>query len=183
MRAGLFLFGWALLGLAFLSLFGEMAARDPHEARGLYLSAEELWAALAPDSFAEFRARFRSAARPFWTYGLGPILKLPAWLLTGLPGLLAIVYARRFGRAADDIETEGFFLYEELVKRAKEEGHADTEEHPPEDGYEAIAASAREAEADLTRNPIIPSPQGDEEAKPVPAAGEDKPPPLNHLPS
>ena len=89
MRVGLHLFGWALLGLTALSLVGEMAARGLYDTRGFYLSVEELWAALAPDSFAEFRSWFRSQARPLWTYGLGPIFKLPAWFLFGLPGLLA----------------------------------------------------------------------------------------------
>ena len=55
MRAGILPAGVVLLGLAFLSLVGEIAIRGPIETRGLYLSAEELWVGLAPDSHAEFR--------------------------------------------------------------------------------------------------------------------------------
>ena len=184
MRAGLFLFGWALLGLTFLSLLGEMAARGLYDARGFYLSAEELWAALAPDSFAGFRSLFRSAARPFWTYGLGPIFKLPAWILFGLPGLLAIGFARRLDQTPLDFNVEGAFLYEELVKRAKEEGYVEAKERAPEDVYAAVADSAREAEADLIRDPIVLPSRGDEEAKAEPGTGGEKlPPPLNRLPS
>jgi hypothetical protein len=177
----LHLFGWALLGLTILSLVGEMAARGLYDARGFYLSVEELWAALAPNSFIEFRSWFRSAARPLWTYGLGPIFKLPAWFLFGLPGLLAMGYARRLDRTPLDFNVEGAFLYEELVKRAKEEGYVEAKEPAPEDGYAGIAASAREAEADLIREPIVISPRGDEEAPSAPEtdAREETPPPLN----
>ena len=181
MRAQLHLFGWALLGLTILSLVGEMAARGLYDARGFYLSAEELWAALAPSSFIEFRSWFRSAARPLWTYGLGPIFKLPAWLLFGLPGLLAIGYARRLDRTPHDLNVEEVFLYEELVKQAKEEGYVEAKERAPEDAYAGIAASAREAEADLIREPIVLPSQGDEGTKvaPEPDAHEATPPPLN----
>ena len=179
MRAQLHLFGWALLGLTILSLVGEMAARGLYDARGFYLSVEELWAALAPSSFIEFRSWFRSAARPLWTYGLGPIFKLPAWLLFGLPGLLAIGYARRLDRTPHDLNVEEVFLYEELVKQAKEEGYVEAKERAPEDAYAGIAASAREAEADLIREPIIFPPQEGERAKAEPDKSEETPPPLN----
>ncbi|MEK7245783.1 MAG: hypothetical protein AAB223_07175, partial [Pseudomonadota bacterium] len=128
-----------------------------------------------------FRSWFRSQARPLWTYGLGPIFKLPAWFLFGLPGLLAMGYARRLDRTPHDFDVEGVFLYEELVQRAKEEGHVDAEERPPEDVYAEIAASAREAEADLIREPIVVPARGDYEPKaaPEPDAREETPPPLN----
>ena len=179
MRAGFHLFGWALLGLTILSLVGEMAARGLYNARGFYLSVEELWAALAPNSFIEFRSWFRSAARPFWTYGLGPIFKLPAWLLFGLPGLLAMGYARRLDQTPHDFNVEEVFLYEDLVQRAKEEGYVEAKERAPEDVYAAVAASAREAEADLIREPIVVPPRSDEEAPSTPDKSEEAPPPLN----
>jgi hypothetical protein len=186
MRAGLHLFGWALLALTTLSLVGEMAARGLYQARGFYLSAEELWAALAPESYAGIRAWFRSEARPFWIYGFGPILKLPAWLLFGLPGMLAIGYARRLDMTSHDFDVEGVFLYEELVRHARDEGYLGAaEDHPPEDNHMAILASARAAEADLAREPIVPAPRESEARKtaPEPAANEESPPPVNRPPS
>ncbi len=174
MRAGLYLSGWALLALTALSLVGEMAARGLYDARGFYLSAEELWAVLAPESFAEFRAWFRSAARPFWTYGIGPVLKLPAWLLFGIPGMFAIGYARRFDPPPRDVNTEAIFLYEELAKRAQEEDPSDADDRFPEDSYTAAEASARAAEADWSRDPIGSS---------TPETEADKPPPVNRPPS
>ena len=179
MRAGLHLFGWALLGLTILSLVGEMAARGLYDARGFYLSVEELWAALAPNSFIEFRSWFRSAARPFWTYGLGPVFKLPAWFLLGFPGLLAIGYARRLDQTPHDFDVDGVFLYEELVQRAKEEGHLESEERMPEDAYAGIAASARAAENDLALDPIVFPPTRVGEAKAEPETNAEEPPPLN----
>ena len=184
MRVGLLLFGWVLLGLTVLSLVGEMAARGLYASRGFFLSTEELWAALAPESFTEFRALFRSAARPFWIYAFGPLFKLPAWLLFGLPGVLAMGYARRLDRTPLDYNVEGAFLYEELVERAKEEGHVDAEERPHEDGYGAVVASMREAEADMIRNPIVLPPRSAEDASagPEPAANGEKPHPRLNLP-
>ena len=185
MRAGLILFGWVMIGLAFLSLVGEMAARGQYGSRVFFLSAEELWAALAPESFTEFRTLFRSAARPFWTYFLGPLLMLPAWLLFGLPGILAFGYAHRLDRTPREFDVEEAFLFDELVKRAKEEGHVDPEDRAPEDSYEPIAASAREAEADMIRDPIVPPPRAAEKASPGPEpdANGEKPPRFNLPPS
>ncbi len=134
-----------------------------------------------------FRSWFRSGARPFWTYGFGPLFKFPAWFLFGLPGLLVIGYARRLDQTPLDFDVDGVFLYEELVKRAKEEGHLDAEEHPPEDVYAAVAASAREAEADLIRDPIVVPPPPDgaakAEAQTELGANGEKSPPLNRPPS
>ncbi|MBM3733834.1 MAG: hypothetical protein FJW24_10315 [Acidimicrobiia bacterium] len=179
MRAGILTVGVVLLGLAFLSLAGEIAVRGPVETRGLYLSAEELWAGLAPQSHAEFRSWFRSAARPLWTFGFGPLLKAPAWLLLGLPGVLAVVYGRRRDAAPTDIDPDEVFLYEELAKRAKEEGHANADDRFPADDYGAAEASAREAAADLARNPIVSPPSESRPANPAPESDEAKPPPVN----
>ncbi len=187
MRAGILLTGMVLVGLAFLSLAGEIAVRGPIETRGLYLSAEELWAGLAPESHAEFRSWFRSAARPLWTFGFGPLLKVPAWLLLGLPGIFAVVYGRRRDAAPPDIDPDEVFLYEELAKRAKEEGNADADDRFPADDYAAAEASAREAAADLARNPIVPPPRGEGGASRTPDANTEtdtgESPPVNRPPS
>lgn len=182
MRAGILLAGVVLVGLAFLSLVGEIAIRGPIETRGFYLSAEELWAGLAPDTHAEFRSWFRSAARPIWTFGFGPLLKAPAWLLLGAPGVLAIVYGRRRDAEPTDIDPDEVFLYEELAKRAKEESNANADDRFPADDYAAAEASAREAAADLARNPIVPPPRGGEEADQAPDTNPDQPP-VNRPPS
>ena len=179
------MFGWVLLGLTVLSLIGEMAARGLYSSRGYYISTEELWAALAPESFGEFRAAFRSWARPLWIYVLGPLLKLPAWLLFGFPGILAFEYARRLDREPLEYNIEGAFLYEELVKDAKAKGYMEIEDRAPEDSYGAIAASAREAEAEMIRDPIVLSPRIAEETKaePQPRSNGENPPRLNRPPS
>jgi hypothetical protein len=177
MRAGLSLAGGVLIGLAFLSLLGEMAARGPVETRGLYLSAEELWAGLAPESHGAVRAWFRSDARALWVYGIGPVLKAPAWLLLGLPGIFAMVYGRRRDAAPSDIDPDEVFLYEALAKRAAEEAQSDADDRLPEDSYAAAEASARAAEADLAREPVVPAPREGENAKTAPET--DKPPPVN----
>jgi hypothetical protein len=185
MRAGLSILGWTLLVLTALSLVGELATRGLYDAREAFLSAEELWAALAPESFAVFRSWFRSSIRPLWTYGFGPLLKLPAWALFGLPGLLATAYACRLNREPIDYDPSQAFLYDELAQRAREEGYVDAKDRAPEDDTAAIAASAREAEADLARDPIVPPPP-EAGAKAVPPTMEtdiEPRPPLSRPPS
>ena len=179
MRAVILLAGGILLGLAFVSVVGEIAVRGPLGTRGFYLSAEELWAGLAPDSHAAFRALFRSDARPLWVFGIGPALKAPAWLLLGLPGLLAVAYGRRRDATPSDIDPDQVFLYEALAKRAEEDGLSGADDRLPEDSYAATEASARAAEADLAHEPVVPvSREGV-----APEVETDKPPPVNRLPS
>ena len=146
--------GRGLLALAILSLVGELTARAFFSAGGLYLSAEELWAALAAGSYTAARDWFRQGALPVWTYGLGPALKLPAWLLLGGPGIAALWFAekREFAEEIAAI-TDSALLYDELEKQAKEEGYLGDFEPPPADDAEGILASAREAEADMAHDP------------------------------
>lgn len=151
--------GRALIALAILSLVGELTARAFFGATGIYLSAEELWAALAPDSYTAMRAWFRQGILPFWTYGVGPVLKAPAWLLFGAPGIAALWRGeRRDDEAEIAADVEAAFLYDELEKRAKEEGFAGGAERSPAAVADDILASAREAQADLARDSIPSSP-------------------------
>ncbi len=165
-------FGRGLIALAMLSLVGELTARAFLGAGG-YLSAEDLWVTLAPDSYAAMRAWFRHGALPLWMYGLGPVLKLPAWGLFGAPGIAALWVAEKSESAAEiDAITEAAFLYDELEKQAKEEGLLGDNERLPAGDADDILASAREAEADLVRDPIRAPPP---DAGVTAAAGEEPP--------
>ena len=153
--------GRGLIALAILSLVGELAARAFFSAGGFYMSAEELWAALAPVSYTALRDWFRQGALPFWTYGLGPVLKLPAWLLFGAPGIAALWFAEKHESTEEFAAiVESAFLYDELEKRAREDGLLDDGEFPPGSDADGILASAREAEADLARDPAPTPPDG-----------------------
>lgn len=155
---GLAPLGRALIALAILSLVGEFAARAFFGTTGMYMSAEELWAALAPDSYTAMRAWFRQGILPVWTYGVGPVLKAPAWLLFGAPGIAALWRGeRRDDEAEIAADVEAAFLYDELEKRAKEEGFTDATGSPAAVADD-IVASAREAQADLARDRISSSP-------------------------
>lgn len=156
---GLAPLGRALIALAILSLVGELTARAFFGASGIYLSAEELWAALAPDSYTAMRAWFRQGILPVWTYGVGPVLKIPAWLLFGAPGIAALWRGERQDDEAEiAADVEAAFLYDELEKRAKEEGFDGGAERSSAAGADDILAAVREAQADLAREPIPSSP-------------------------
>ncbi|MBM3565480.1 MAG: hypothetical protein FJX42_05145 [Alphaproteobacteria bacterium] len=147
--------GRILIGLAMLSFLGELAVRAFVGAAG-YVSAEELWVSLAPDSYAAMRAWFRQGLLPLWSYGVGPVLKLPAWGLFGGPGV-ALLWAAGRGETADEVAraAEAAFLYDELEKRAKEEGFDEESDRPTADGGSDIIAAAKEAEAELARDPLF----------------------------
>lgn len=174
---GLAPLGRGLIALAILSLVGELTARAFLGAGG-YLSAEELWATLAPDFYAAMRAWFRQGILPFWTYGIGPVLKLPAWLLLGAPGIAVLWLGEREGVAVEAADAaEAAFLYDELEKRVKEEGFAGDAERSSMANADDILASAREAQADLAREPIAsPPPQADPNATDAGSTPLSRPP-------
>ena len=139
--------------MALLSLIGELAARAFMGTDGLYVSAEELWAVLAPESYEAMRAWFRQGALPFWSYGVGPALKFPAWFLFGAPGIALLWWVEK-NNPSEEFESiaEAAALYDELTKQAQAEGYSGDSDRTESDEADNILASAKEAEADLARD-------------------------------
>lgn len=140
------LLGWALLIGALLAAVGEIAARANVGAQGIYFTSEELWLALAPDSYGGARALIGEALSPaVWQALAATLLKLPAWLLLGLPGGLLAWLARAKPEDADDFDPDAPFLLDELARRAREEGFGEGDDRLPEDQGPVIVDAARRA--------------------------------------
>lgn len=143
----LFFAGVALLIAAFVSAASEVAARAVPGV-GSYVSASELWAALSPRTFRAAEqwvsATFGPAA---WNAGFMAILFLPAWALFGIPGGVLAWLNRPHREVPEDFDPDEVFLFDELAKRAKEDGYDDgkDDDRLPRDGSAEILASAREA--------------------------------------
>ena len=64
--------------------------------RAVTTSTYEHWSKLAPVTLAAARASVEKRTHPVvWTWGLGPLLELPAWGLFGLLGLVGAWGGRR----------------------------------------------------------------------------------------
>lgn len=118
----LFLIGVALLLLAFLAMAAGMMARFlPGGPNGLVIAAWELWATLAPDSLDDARAWAQVRGGTVGRGVLDQVLAFPAWVLTGLPGLILAWLAHPRHRAEADPELASVFLYDELAQAARDE--------------------------------------------------------------
>ena len=153
----LFYLGLVLLGLAFILAAAENAAHAiPGVERTLILPAIELWRALSPEGPLLFELRAtRLLGDWIWDPVLVNLLKLPAWLIAGLPGA-ALVYFNRHRRSDitdDDMRgaEESHDLYQELTRMAKEE-------LPPgeEHGYQDILPEDASTEGEPV-DPIRPT--------------------------
>ena len=117
----LFPFGVVLLAAAFVAAAAEMAARSTLESPPLVLAFGDTWTLLWPDSFKAFAGSLAGTA---WTAVADTLLRLPGWLLFGLPGGVLAWLGRPHrhpeGEAPDEAS---FFLYDELEQRAREEGY------------------------------------------------------------
>ena len=124
MKRFAFLIGIGLLALALLSSGAELAARaiqmGEHAPGTLFMPLGEVWAKVAPGSFAALQADDN------WPI-LSRVLTLPGWLLFGAPGMALVILFRKrddsslSAQQARDHE-ESLYLYDELVAAAQKEG-------------------------------------------------------------
>ncbi|PIW25671.1 MAG: hypothetical protein COW30_18830 [Rhodospirillales bacterium CG15_BIG_FIL_POST_REV_8_21_14_020_66_15] len=136
-RRILFYLGWALLLAAFAAGAAEGLVRaDP--GRGLHpVSAHDLWYRLWPGNLVVTQIRVERLSPELWSAVVRPVLDLPAWILTGLPGVLLTWLCRPRRTLTPDEEQdlrereESMFLYDELAARAREDGHVDDDDMAP----------------------------------------------------
>ncbi len=143
----LFFAGVALLIAAFVATASEVAARTVPGV-GNYVSASELWAALSPRTFRAVEQWVSATMGPAaWNAGFMTVMVLPAWALFGVPGGVLAWLNRPHREVPEDFDPDEVFLFDELAKRAKEDGYADgkDDDRLPRDGGDEILASAREA--------------------------------------
>lgn len=125
----LYRLGWVLLGVAFLGGGAEMAARMVKGGGGLFLGTYDVWYALWPGSLVTFEIRMERLF-PAWLWDpvLRSVLALPPWALFGIPGVLLAWFKHPHrGLALDPEMEESVFLFDELARRAIEEGYTDSE--------------------------------------------------------
>jgi len=147
----LFGLGLALLVGAFAAAVGEMIARTIPGVSRFYVPADELWAALGPRSYRDAQRWITDALHPaLWDPVLVTLMRLPGWALFGVPGGLLAWFFRPQREPPEDFDPDAPFLYDELAKRAQEEGYGEGDDRLPEDLAPRIVDSAREAGADAT---------------------------------
>jgi hypothetical protein len=134
LRRVAFYLGWALLLAAFAAGAAEALVKAL-PGRGLHLvSAHDLWYTAWPGNLVVTQIRVERLSPELWSAVIRPLLDLPAWLLTGLPGgLLTWFYRPKRPLTADELQDlqereDSLFLYDELAAQAKLEGYADEDD-------------------------------------------------------
>ncbi|MGB0672169.1 MAG: hypothetical protein ACPGNT_11795 [Rhodospirillales bacterium] len=131
-----FFTGIVLLVAAFIGAAMEAVAPLPPESRSLLNPGSEVWPALWPQSFLALEGVIGSVSPVLWDPVAITLLKLPLWMLAGIPGFYL---ALRFRPAVllrhddDGPEEDDLFLFDRLAQRAREEGFHDGDDmHPDE---------------------------------------------------
>ena len=134
----LFYIGVLLIGCAFMLAAAEAAWYGmPGSVRRLIVSAYDLWYTLSPSSLIILEIRVeRLLGLWVWDPLILTILKLPAWLIFGAPGVILLTFFRQNQdpKSIEDMARvmESYELYDHLTKLAKEE-NPPGEEHGPQD--------------------------------------------------
>jgi len=172
----LFYLGWALLALAFAAGAAEVVPRSMASGRAFFVSAYDLWYSAWPGSLITTQIRIERHLHPMlWDPMLVTLLKLPAWLLIGLPGGLLAWFNRSKKQMSEaellDLQKqeESFRLYDRLAREAREAGFGDHEDdqlpdHASHDLIDGRGVTTLQADYDMKIDLA-----GDEEA--VHAAG------------
>ncbi len=118
-----FYFGWLLLVVAFVS-----TAAEPFLVQlgrgGLMTSSYDLWYALSPASLVITEIRIDRLWPALWDPVLVTLLQVPAWLLAGGPGLVAVWTCRPNKVMSPEVQEEyerqreSLFIIDELSDQA-----------------------------------------------------------------
>lgn len=169
----LFYLGWALLVMAFAAGAAQVVPRTlSGGTSGPVVSAYELWYAAWPGSLIAAQIRIERLLHPWlWDPALVTLMKLPAWLLFGLPGGL-LTWFLRPNRQISEAEREdllkqeeSLLLFDRLAREASEAGFSDDEDDqsPNHAGHGLIdgrGVTTLEADYDMSTDGIA----GDEES-------------------
>jgi len=141
--------GWGLLVLAFLGAAFESAARVRFDVDvGFALTSQELLSAYRPDFLRAVQEWIEITLHwALWDPVLITILRLPAWALLGIPGVVMVMCYRPARGNVEDIDEDQFFMFDRLAKRAHEEGyHEDDDDdytiHNVKENYDPAGLTA-----------------------------------------
>jgi hypothetical protein len=91
-----------------------MVARTVPGVSKFYVPADELWAALGPRSYRIVQRWIEGTLHPaVWDPVLAVLLKLPAWMLLGVPGGLLAWFFRPPRGLPPDFDPEAPFLHDD----------------------------------------------------------------------
>lgn len=122
----LFYIGLGLLCLAFLSGAAEIAASTVPGLNGLVIPAYDLWRTFSPTSLVHAHIVIqRNVGQWLWDPVLKTVLTLPAWFLFGAPGMVLAWFCnpRRHFEGKGPINEDDFFLFDDLARKAREDGY------------------------------------------------------------
>jgi len=158
----LFYLGGLLLVLAFVAGAADVVPRSMAGGRSGIISAYELWYSAWPGSLVTTQIRIERLLSPWlWDPLLVTLLKMPAWLLLGLPGGV-LAWLNRSKKQMSEAERldlqkqeESFALYDRLAREARDAGISDREDdqlpdHAAHDVIDGRGVTTLEADYDMT---------------------------------
>lgn len=166
MKKILFLLGIALAGGGFLAAAMELSARAMNPELGMLPGALDVWRTVSPDTLLR-------ALGPNPGGGWRMLLALPGWLVLGAPGFALILAFHPHGEGPSAEDEDSLFLYDELSRRAREDGFVggdDTAPSHPDDFVPADQSFAEDGALDDVLPHHEPPPGTDEAA---PEGGDD----------
>jgi hypothetical protein len=126
--AALHFTGIGFLIFAFLAAAAESAVRAIFNMKGYFVSGQELWSAISPKTLIFARHAVQDLSPALWDPAILALLSPPAWLVTGIPGLILVIFFRpRHKRNAEPVDEESLYLIDNLVLNARQEGYDDEE--------------------------------------------------------
>lgn len=132
-----FYLGWVLLAAAFAAGAAEGLVKAT-PGRGLHLvSAHDLWYTIWPGNLVVTQIRVERLSPELWSAVIRPLLDVPAWALTGVPGAALAWFCRPKRPLTADEEQdlrereESMFLYDELSEQAMLDGYGEDDDMAP----------------------------------------------------
>ena len=161
-----YLTGWVLLVFAFLGAAFESAARGRIGVDvGFFMSSQELLSAYWPGLLRATQEWIEGALHwALWDPVLITLLRLPAWAFLGIPGIFLVVRYRSPRGHVEDIDEDQLFLFDHLVKRAREEGYDDYDDdvstrYNVKDNYDPAGLTAPDSVEDYLNDWETPGPR------------------------
>lgn len=165
-RRVLFYLGCVLLLAAFAAAAAEVVVHAERGREPGMATAHDLWYALAPGSLVIAHIRVERLSPALWDPVIVTILSWPAWVLLGLPGAALFAAFRPRRRMSDDERQdlreheESLFLYDELARRAHEDGYVEEDDQAPDHGYHHLLDDGGVTSADEVEDFDIDLDQG-----------------------
>jgi hypothetical protein len=133
-RRVLFYLGWVLLLAAFAAGAAEALVRAVPDKGLALVSAHDLWYTVAPGNLVVTQIKVERISPELWSAVIRPLLAVPAWALTGVPGGLLTWFCRPVRPLTPDEEQDlreredSMFLYDQLAEQALRDGYADDDD-------------------------------------------------------